>query len=147
MSKKGWITLMLVISCFLAGTLHVQIEPEKNRTLKNPAQLDSLIMQTTYDFRISSGQVRIQTIPHDSLFERKIYTLSVPERFSKTTFHHHLNARLHPLDVNIFGEVQFPEQDLDLALVYNNTVHRTIRIRSDDELDNPAIQIPRLPGH
>lgn len=138
---------MLAVSCFLAGALHIQIEPDRIKMLKSTAQLDSLILQTTFDFRIPMEQVQIQSVRHDSLFQRKIYTLNVPRGFSKTTFHHHLNARLHPLDVDIFGEVQFPERDLTLAIVYKNTLHRSIQIRSDEELEIKALEIPRLPGY
>lgn len=137
---------MLGVSCFLAGALHVQIEPEQTKVLKTTAQLDSLIMQTTFDFRIPAEQIRVQTIRHDSLFHRKIYTLYVPERFSKTTFHHHMNARLFPLGVSIFGEVQFPEENLDLTLVYKNNVHRSIRILTDEELQSSGMHVPRMPG-
>jgi hypothetical protein len=146
MSKKGWITLLLAVCCIAATSLHIQIEPGLEPILHSPSQLDSLIAQTTYDFRVPAEQVRVQTIQHDSLFQRKIYTLNVAPGFSKTTFHHHLSTRLTPLDVTIFGSVQFPEKDLKLNVLYNNTIYRTITIETDPDLAQHSIIIPRLPG-
>lgn len=145
MRKKGWVTLLLILCCFLAIALHIQLEFDQPRVLHSGAQLDSLIAQTTYDFRIPADQVRIQTIELDSVFRRKVYTINVPPRFSKTTFHHHLNARVTPLDVSMYGTVEFPEQDLNLNLIYYNTVHRTIKIQVDPDLNNSPAPIPRLP--
>ena len=145
MSKKGWVTLLLASCCFLAATLHIEIDPKPEPVLHSPAQMDSLIAQTTYDFRIPAEHIRIQTVSHDSIFKRKIYTLSVPTGFSKTTFHHHLNTRLEPLRVSIFGSVQFPEKDLELNLLYNDTVHRTLHLESEPDLTNQQTTIPRLP--
>lgn len=145
MSKKGWVTLLLAVCCFLAATLHIQLDPIQSRILLSPAQLDSLIIQTTYDFRVAAEQVRVRTIEHDSLFQRKLYTINVAPGFSKTTFHHHLNTRLTPLDVSLYGIVQFPERDLHLNVLYNNTVHRTIRIQADPETVGKPVLVPRLP--
>lgn len=145
MSKKGWLTLLLGACCFLAATLHVEIDTNPKPVLHSPSQLDSLIAQTTYDFRISSDQIRTQTVAHDSVFQRKVYTFFVAPGFSKTTFHHHLNTRMEPLNVSIFGSVMFPEKDLELNLLYNNTVHRTLHIRSEPDLSTQQISIPRLP--
>ena len=145
MSKKGWLTLLLGACCFLAATLHVEIDPKPTPVLNSPSQLDSLIAQTTYDFRISSDQIRTQTVAHDSLFQRKVYTLFVAPGFSKTTFHHHLNTRLEPLNVSIYGSVTFPEKDLELNLLYNDTVHRTLHIRAESDLSIQRTSIPRLP--
>lgn len=145
MSKKGWVTLLLALCCFLTASLHIQFEPVHPRVLHSGAQLDSLIAQTTYDFRVPAEQIRIQTIEIDSVFHRKVYTINVSPRFSKTTFHHHLNARLTPLDVSMYGTVQFPEQNLHLNLIYYSTVHRTIKIQVDPDLNNTPVPIPRLP--
>ncbi|REL37554.1 hypothetical protein DYD21_07115 [Rhodohalobacter sp. SW132] len=145
MDKKGWLALLLILCCFLAGALHIQIDPEKIQRLKSPAQIDSLIAQTTYDFRISPDQIAIRTVTVDSVFSRKIYTIRVPPGFSKTTFHHHLHYRLYPLNAETYGTVQFPERDLNLQIVYNRTVHRTLFIVTDSELTTPHQIIPRLP--
>lgn len=145
MSKKGWITLLLSVCCLMAATLHFQIEPRPDPTLHSPAQLDSLIAQTTYDFTIPAEHIQIQAVQHDSLFQRKNYTIHVPPGFSKTTFHHHLSARVSPLDVSLFGTVQFPERDLILNVLYNNTVFRTITLEADPELALQSSPIPRLP--
>ncbi|WP_340102552.1 hypothetical protein [Rhodohalobacter sp. 8-1] len=145
MSKKGWITLLLFVCCLMAATLHVQVEPGPEPILHSPAQLDSLLAQTTYDFRVPAEHIRIQTVRHDSLFQRKNYRIHVPPGFSKTTFHHHLSARVSPLDVSLYGAVQFPERDLILNVLYNNTVFRTITLETDPDLALQSSPIPRLP--
>lgn len=145
MSKKGWISLLLFISCITSGMLHSEIDPKREAFLHSPSQIDSLIAQTTYDFSISSSQISVRTIEHDSLFSRKNYRIKVRPGFSKTTFHHHLNLRLSPLDASIYGIVQFPDRDLTLNILYNNTIHRTIEIESDDEISNRNLTIPKLP--
>jgi|SRR6056297_75699 len=145
MSQKGWITFLLAVCCAAASVLHVQVEPGPEPVLHSPTQLDSLIAQTTYDFRLSSDQVRIQTVTLDSIFQRKIYRMNVAPGFSKTTFHHHLNTRLAPLNVSVFGTVEFPEKNLKLNVLYNNTVQRTLHIESDPGLTRQPAPIPRLP--
>lgn len=147
MNKKGWLTLLLGLCCLLAGALHIQLEPIHRQDLRSAAQLDSLITQTTYDFRIPGKHIDVRETVIDSVFSRKIYTITVPPGFSKTTFHHHLNKRIHPLGVTSYGTVGFPGHDLELRIIYNNTVHRSIYIYSDESLayENPVI--PKLPAN
>jgi len=145
MDKKKLIVLLLVVSCFATAALHVQLDPKKSVKLNSVAQIDSLITQTRYDFRITSDQVSLRTIEIDSLFSRKIYTLRVPPGFSKTTFHHHLRSRLYPLNVQTYGLVQFPEQNMDLHIAYNQTIHRTVQLRTDSNLKGQNLIIPRMP--
>jgi uncharacterized protein YqkB len=146
MNKKAIIVLLLVISCFATATLHVQIKPGNSQKLKSVAQIDSLITQTRYDFRISSNQVSTRTIEIDSLFSRQVYTLRVPPGFSKTTFHHHLHSRLYPLNVQTYGLVQFPDKDMDLHIMYNQTIYRTVQLRTDNDLVGRSLVIPRMPS-
>lgn len=145
MSKKGFIVLLLGICCLTASMLHVQVDPKISPVLSNVAQIDSLISQTRYDFRITSDQLSFRTIEIDSLFSRRIYTLRVPPGFSKTTFHHHLQNRLYPMNVEIYGLVLFPELNMDLHIIYNRTIHRTVQLRTDSELADQPLVIPRLP--
>lgn len=146
MNKKRYLTILLVLCCIAVGVLHFKIDPKLNKQLQTASQFDSLITQTTFDFRISAEQVSIRTVELDSVFHRKVYTLNVPPGFSKTTFHHHLQHRLYPLKATLYGKVQFPERDLHLQIVYNNTVHRTVLLRTDSDLSYQSAIIPRLPG-
>ncbi len=140
-------TLLLAVCCASAMALHVQIVPQQHAVLTSGSQLDSLITQTAYDFKISSDRMNIRTVPVDSTFQRKDYRLDVPSGFSKTTFHHHLNTRVSPLGVTLYGEMFFPEQHLNINLIYNETVHRTIRLRNDPDLSPRTVTIPRLPDN
>jgi len=145
MNKKGFIVILLGICCLTAGMLHIQIDPKIPPKLSNVSQIDSLITQTRFDFRITSDQISFQTIEIDSLFNRRVYTLRVQPGFSKTTFHHHLHNRLYPMNVQTYGLVLFPEQNMDLHIIYNNTIHRTVQLRTDAELADKPLVIPRLP--
>lgn len=145
MNKKGFIVLLLAICSLAAGLLHVHIDPKVSPVLSSVSQIDSLIAQTRYDFRINSDQISSRTVKIDSLFSRRIYTLRVPPGFSKTTFHHHLQNRLYPLNVETYGLVIFPDMDIDLHIAYNRTIFRTVQLRTDADLADQPIVIPRLP--
>lgn len=131
--KKQFILALLIASIALTIFLHYSINPSTGEKLTSQSQLDSLILQAAYDFSLGPN-VRTQTIEFDSLFTRKNYMISVPPGFSKTTFHMHLQRKLYPYQTEIYGQVRFPERNLDLHVMYNNTVHRSIFLRTDPDL-------------
>jgi len=118
----------------VAFTLHWTLDPAPKQKLESQKQIDSLITATIADFNIPLEQVRATTVEHDSLFHRKNYRINVYPGFSKTSFHYTLHKKLYPLGIKTFGEVFFPERDLRLHLLYNDTVHRTVVIQTDSEL-------------
>lgn len=129
-----WIVVLLSISCAVAFVLHWTLDPAPKHKLENQQQIDSLITATITDFNIPLEQVRTTTIEHDSLFQRKNYRVNVYPGFSKTSFHYTLHKKLFPLQIKTFGEVFFPEKDLRLHLLYNDTIQRTVIIQTDSEL-------------
>jgi len=131
--KRQWILVMVIASLAATITLHFVIDPTPKKKLSSQSQLDSLILQAAYDFSLGPN-VRIQTIEVDSVFTRKNYRISVPPGFSKTSFHMHLHRKLYPFQAKIHGNVHFPERNLDLHILYNNTVHRSIFVRTDSDL-------------
>lgn len=136
--KKQWLVLLLALSTIAAFALNVTFDPAPKQKLTSQAQIDSLIVGVINDFQIGSHQMRVQTVVHDSLFQRKNYRLNVEPRFSKTSFHHQLHQSVHPLGITIYGSVTFPEEDLFLHLMFNNTVQRSITIRTDRDLSTPS---------
>lgn len=134
MDKKVWITILLGICCIAAGILHFQINPKPPERLQSPQQLDSILLQKAAEFDISDNQIRKHTVKADSTFQRNIFTIQVPPQFSKTTFHYRLYNELYDYGVTTYGTVLFPEHNLDLHLVYNQTIHRTLRLRTDPDL-------------
>ncbi|MEX2456094.1 MAG: hypothetical protein WD381_02220 [Balneolaceae bacterium] len=133
-NQKVWIVLLLGLSCVVAFSLHLTLDPTPSQKLENQQQIDSLITETLTDFNIPLEQVRTTTIEHDSLFHRKNYRINVYPGFSKTSFHYTLHKKLFPLQIETYGEVFFPEKDLRLHLFYNDTIQRSVTIQTDPEL-------------
>ncbi len=133
-NQKIWIVSLLAISCVASLVLHWSIDSTPTQKLKSQQQIDSLITSTFADFNIPLEQVRTTTIVHDSLFHRKNYRVNVYPGFSKTSFHYTLHKKLYPLKIETYGEVFFPEKDLRLHLLYNDTVQRTVIIQTDPDL-------------
>lgn len=126
--------LLLGVSCVVAFALHWTLDPTPKQKLQNQQQIDSLITVTIADFNIPIEQVRTSTIEHDSVFHRKTYRINVYPGFSKTSFHYTLHKKLYPLGIETFGQVIFPEKDLRLHLLYNDTIQRSVFIENDSEL-------------
>ncbi len=130
--KRVWIVILLFISCVAALYLWLYTEPPPVHTLRSPAQLDSLITETFREFDVNNSRIRTQTIEIDSVFSRKQYTVRVPQRFSKTSFHYILHNRIWPYNTETVGIVKFPDEDLHIHMAYNGTVHRSIILYSED---------------
>lgn len=129
--KKGFIVLLLLLSCIASIIVLSKMEPPVVAKLHSVSQLDSLISITFDHHRIHSGQVRVQTVEIDSLFTRNIYTVNVPPDFSKTSFHYSLQQNLWPYEVKTTGQVQFPEKNLRIHLLVNDNVHRSLFINTE----------------
>ncbi|WP_138430456.1 hypothetical protein [Fodinibius saliphilus] len=102
--------------------------------LQSFAQADSLIQTELSNFNIPQRQVRISTINVTPDFSRKSYQLGVPYQFSKTHFHAELNKRFHFYSVETPARVTFPQEDMDIHLVYKGTVIRSISLQTDPDL-------------
>lgn len=113
--------------------LHYTVDPVPKQRLQSQAQLDSLIRQAVFDHQLGP-HMRVQTIQVDSVFTRANYRVSVPPGFSKTSFHMQLNKLLYPYNAKTIGFVTFPERHLDIHIIYNNKVHRSVFLRTDISL-------------
>lgn len=107
---------------------------EQSQVIHSFAQTDSLIQQELSAFNIGKQQVRTSQTHVDSNFSRKTYHIGVPYQFSKTQFHAELNERLHPYSIETPAKVTFPEQNMDIHLLYKNTVIRSLSLQTDPEL-------------
>ena len=137
--KKKLIVLLLMVSLAITGLLHYNLDPAPQHKLQSQTQLDSLIRQAIFDFQLGP-HMRIQTIEVDSVFSRVNYRVSVPPGFSKTGFHMHLHKLLYPFKSETVGFVTFPDRHLDLHILYNDKVHRSVFLRTDISLlrDHPV---------
>lgn len=136
--KRGWIVILLLFTCIAALVLLWNYDPADVKRLTNSAQIDSLITHTFDDFGVTSAQIRVQSVEVDSLFTRKIYNVRVPSHFSKTSFHLRLHEHSYPFSVYTTATVQFPERNLRIHLLHNDTVQRSVYLNTDTRLNLSA---------
>ena len=129
--KKKVILWLLILSCIISGVILINTTSPDDSRIRELAEVDSLIVSELKQFNILSDQISVHSIAIDSLFTRKVYEVSVPRDFSKTHLHYSLNRELLPYEINTPARVQFPEQDLNIHLLLNETVFRTLRLQTD----------------
>lgn len=129
--KKEFIVLLLLLSCMASTIVLARMEPPDITRLHSATQLDSLITLTFDQHRISQQQIRTRQVQVDSLFSRKIYTVTVPNNFSKTSFHYNLHQKLWPYQARTSAKVEFPEKNLRIHVIVNGNVHRSLFINSE----------------
>lgn len=132
--KKQLIASLLLISCIISGYMLFAGPGGEGKRLNSLAQADSLIQNKLSEFNINDDQVRISTNRVDSNFIRKTYHIGLPYQFSKTQFHAELNRTLHQYSIKTPAKVTFPEQNIDIHLLINGTVIRTLSLQTDPEL-------------
>lgn len=97
-------------------------------------EADSLLLNNFRTFNIAERQVRERVISLDSIYNRKEYRVNVPPGFSKTQLHYEIHHTFREYNVETPAKVVFPEKDLTIYLVLDNTVFYTIRLQTDPEL-------------
>ena len=133
---KKIIAFLLLLSCIVSGIiLAASPEYHVNRLNLN-SELDSLIHIQFYNAGIQNSQIREYSIEVDSAFTRKTFRVEVPSRFHKTLFHFRLHKNLYPYGVTVPGRIHFPERDMDLYIYSNETVLRTIRFITNNDIDS-----------
>jgi len=115
-----------------------------SKQLQPLSQADSLIKSELRDFNINDHQIRLTTVSLDSNFTRKTYHIGVPYQFSKTQFHAELNNRFYPYNVQAPARVSFPQEDMNIHLLYKSTVIRSISLQTDPDLTVTQNQISLL---
>ncbi len=105
-----------------------------SKPLQPLTRADSLIHSELRDFNINDQQIRVSTTSVHSDFVRKTYHIGVPYQFSKTQFHAELNNRFYPYAVQTPARVTFPQKDMNIHLLYKDTVVRSIILQTDPEL-------------
>ena len=132
--KKRLIALLLFTACLISGYMLFATSDGGSKQLQPLSRADSLIYSELRDFNIGNSQIRVSSVSIDSTFSRKIYHVGVPYQFSKTQFHAELNNRFYPYAVNTPAKVTFPQEDMNIHLLYRNTVVRSIIIKTDPDL-------------
>lgn len=129
--KKKYLVWLLLFSCIAAFIFFVNTEPPDKKYLRSVSQLDSLIAITLDQHQLTSAQVRVRTVEIDSLFSRRIYQIDIPASFSKTSFHYALHQNIWPYEATTVAQVQFPERNLRIHVLVNDTVHRSLYVQSN----------------
>ena len=138
MNKKLSIVILLFMACLISAYLLVSVPKTPTLGILSQEHLDQLIVETLSEQSIPTNQYRVFTAVQDSLFTRKIYRVSTAPSYSKTSFHYALHRKLEPYGVETPARVLFPQKDLHLYVMANETIHRTIRLLTDPSLVIPA---------
>lgn len=135
-SGKKIITALLLIACVLSGIILAYTPSFVPNKITTGSELDSIIQLSFDEAGLLRNQVRIYNIVIDSSFSRKVYRVRVPSSFSKTSFHLNLHQKFYPLGLTTPSLVIFPERDMNIYIVHEGTVFRTIRLINDDTNPN-----------
>lgn len=132
--KKRIIVFLLLLSCLISGFMFFSIPDGQFHRLETLAEADSLIQNELAAFNITRQQVDIVTQQVDSNFRRKIYWIDVAPAFSKTQLHAELNRAFFEYAVETPATITFPEKDVIIHLLYRDTIVRTLKLQTDDDL-------------
>ncbi len=138
---KKWVAVLLFLSCLASVVLLTDPAPSP-KELYSAAQVDSLIQNTFSDFQIEEHRIRSRMIKADSLFSRKVYTVKLPGYVSKTDLHIDLHQKLLPFNVQAPARISLPDNEMRIHLVYNQTVVRSLILRSDNNSNLNLISNP-----
>jgi len=122
------LTGLLLGACILTGALLVSTPSVENQYISEIQEIDDLIEASFSEYGIDKSQYRTFLAEIDTSFSRKIYRIEVPPEFSKTSFHLKLHHKFIPFGLSSPARVTFPEEDMEIHVVYNQTVFRTIRL-------------------
>lgn len=134
-SKQWGVVFLLFAGCVLSGYMLYNTEPVPYKKLNSATQLDSLISSTLNEMNVPSNRVRMHTVEIDSIFYRNIYSVTVPPNFSKTTFHYTLHEHLWPYRAQTVANVQFPDRSMNIHLIVNDKVHRSVFLQQSGDND------------
>ncbi len=134
MNKKLSIVILLLLACAISAYLLISVPKTPTLGFLSQEHLDELIVETLQEEFIPKNQYRVFTAVQDSLFVRKVYRVTTAPGYSKTSFHYALHRKLEPYGVETPARVLFPQKDLHLYVMANQTIHRTIRLVTDPAL-------------
>ncbi|MDZ7771994.1 MAG: hypothetical protein U5K31_04540 [Balneolaceae bacterium] len=133
--KKQLLVLLLFLSCVASAWLLATAEDEPPRRLDDLARVDSLLQADFREFYIRPGQVQSWQVEVDSNFARRVYLVSLPGGFSKTQLHARIQRSVNTWGMSAPARVVFPQRDMEIQLIWRNTVVRTVRLQTDPELE------------
>lgn len=129
---KNLLTGLLLIACVLSTILLGTLPTPPAKQAADLQDLEEIIQRSFEDFGILNQ--RKSTIEIDSTFSRLVYRARVSPEFSKTSFHLDLQHQLHEYSMEVPSKVIFPEEDMNIHVVANNTIFVTIRLITDKSI-------------
>ncbi len=143
--SKQILFVLLVSSCVAVFLLLLFHPGERRTSLQSFAQADSLITSELSRFRIGQERIRTFEYPVTDGFTRKRYVISLPAGVSQTHLHAELNQTLRNYRVQTVGYVNVPEREMQVLILFNNKIIRTLELRT--EASRTTFNLPdRRPG-
>lgn len=136
LKHKKVITYLLLAACSLCGVILFTSKTSASRSVSTPEALDSLVQELVIQYEPDINRIRRTSVTADSTFSRKITYLYTPPSFSKTTFHHEMQNRLSPFQIDLPARVTFPDKDMDIHLIHQGTIWHTVRLLTEEPKKN-----------
>jgi hypothetical protein len=133
---KLLLTGLLLVASLLSGVLLFTIPISSSNSITELDELYEQIDIAIEEAGLQTNQFRKASIEIDSTFSRSVYRINVPPSFSKTSFHLALHHQLIDHEIYSPAKITFPEENMDIHVVYKNTVFRTIRLITTESIQD-----------
>ncbi len=124
---------LLAGSCLAVFLTLIFYSADEHAPLQNLSQADSLIQEELSRFRVPADRIRVIDYAVTDDFIRKRYVVLLPQGVSQTHFHSELNRKLHPYRVETVGYAEVPEGEINILILFENKIIRTIELRTDPD--------------
>lgn len=132
--KKQIIAGVLLLSSVLLVFLLLSTQRTERPSLRDIAEIDTLIYRELAAFNIGQDHIRSRTRRVDSAFSRVEHFVSVPPRVSKTFIHSEIHQQVQDFGINDPAVVEFPQKDLRIHFLKQGTIVRSLTLRTDTAL-------------
>lgn len=129
------ILAILIAATFTAGGILAWVPQPKIPVPLTQDEIHQVIRETTREFSVPEALVRTTTLRVDSTFSRTVWIMELPQSVSKTTFHYQLDQTLKPVGIQTPATVEFPDRNMRIHLLWQDTVIQTIYLRTADADD------------
>ncbi len=135
--SKIILTALLAVACLLSGILLITTPTASKVIISDLEDFDERLHIAIEEAGLQVSEFRKSQLEIDSDFTRDIYRIEVPASYSKTSFHLALHHQLQPFNIESPAKFTFPEENMDIHILFNDTVFRTIRLITSKEADLP----------
>ena len=129
------ILIVLVVCTLIAGALLWWVPAPKQPVPVTKDQIDQQIRETLKVFDIPEVLTRTTSLRVDSTFTRTVWIIDLPPSVSKTTLHYSLDQSFRPYGFQTPATIEFPERNMRVHLLWEETVVQTLYLRTADAED------------